>query len=406
MKRFFYYAAIIFLFVACSDSGEESGGNSQPTTEIKLDVTSSDFTTDGGNNIISFTTNNTWTAQVINFRADDWCQIHPTSGPAGDATITVTTTPNNTPNDRRASIVIKAGAVSKIVTVSQKQKDALTVTSSKFEVAAEGGEVKIEVKANIDFEYAIDEAAQGWIKYEGTRAMETSTRTFKVAKNDNTEKREGMITIKSGEFNEVVTIYQAGSEPSIVISKNEYVVSSNGETISVEVSSNVDVAVEMPTDADWISENTTSGVSTNTYYFDILPNENFDQRTAEIKFTNNENNLSEVVMITQKQKDAILVAKDSYTVDCEGGQIQIDIDCNVDFYIEINCNWIAQFQTRSLVSDLLIFDVRENVNFTIREAVIKIASKDTSLCQDIKIIQKGGNTNIESPEDGGEFDWE
>ena len=37
----------------------------------------------------------------------------------------------------------------------QKQKDALTVTSDKFEVSAEGGEIKIEVKANIDFEYSV-----------------------------------------------------------------------------------------------------------------------------------------------------------------------------------------------------------------------------------------------------------
>ena len=163
--------------------------------------------------------------------------------------------------------------MSKTVTVSQKQKDALTITASKFEVAAAGGEVAIEVKANIDFEYVIDDDAKEWISYEGTRALKTSKLAFKIAENDDIEKREGQIFIKNGELVEAVTIYQDGAEPSIVISKNEYVVSSDGETISVEVKSNVDVAIELTAEADWISENTSRATSTNTYRFDISPKE-------------------------------------------------------------------------------------------------------------------------------------
>jgi flagellar motor protein MotB len=188
----------------------------------------------------------------VNTRADAWCSINPTSGEAGDAKITVTTKANDTPDDRTASIIIKAGTASKTIAVSQKQKNALTVTASKFEIGAEGGEVAIEVKANIDFEYAIEESAKEWITYQTTRAMKTSTLVFKVAKNDDLEKREGKIAIKSDEFNEVITIYQAGAEPTIVISKNEYIVSSDSETIAVDVTSNVDVAVEIPSDVDWI----------------------------------------------------------------------------------------------------------------------------------------------------------
>ena len=406
MTKFFYYVAILFAFIACTKSSDD-GANNNPTpkpdtpkAEITLSTTSSNFTAEGGESKITFTTNEAWTAEVINTRADGWCTVSPTSGAAGNATITVSTEPNDTPDDRSATIKIKAGTASKTISVSQKQKDALTVTSSKFEVAAEGGEVKIEIKANIDFEYAIDESAKEWIKYEGTRAMKTSTLTFSVAENDDTEKREGKIAIKSGEFNEVVTIYQAGSEPSIVISQNEYVVSSDGETISVEVSSNVDVAVEMPADADWISENTTRAASTNTYRFDIQPNEDYDQRSAEIKFTNKENGLSEIVKIVQTQKDALVVAKDSYTVSSDGDQIEIEVGHNVDFDIEIANDWITKAEnTRAFVTENIVFNIAKNPTNDNREGTIIFKSKDGTISQTVKVYQAQEDALIISEKD-------
>ena len=259
MKKLFFYLFAIMAMVACSDdSSTEGGGNNGgnngggQTTQASLTVspTNVDFSTDGGTSKVTITSSAAWTAEFVNDRAEDWCSIDSTSGSAGTSTLTITATANDTPDDRSASVVVKSGTLSKTINVSQKQKDALTVTSSKFEVDAEGGEVVVEVKANIDFEYAIDDAAKDWISYEGTRAIQTSTLVFKVAGNDDTEKREGKITIESGEFSEEVTVYQAGEEPSIVISQNEYTVSSDGETIAVEVTSNVDVAVEIPEDVD------------------------------------------------------------------------------------------------------------------------------------------------------------
>ncbi len=96
MKNLLTYLLAILAFVACSDSGTESGGNGgggqeipkQP--EITLSTTAADFSTDGGSNVITFTSSEAWTAEVINSRADDWCSIDSTSGPAGSTKITVT----------------------------------------------------------------------------------------------------------------------------------------------------------------------------------------------------------------------------------------------------------------------------------------------------------------------------
>ena len=397
MKKLFLLFASLATMVACTES--ETGGD-EPTPQpqkpsITIDSnTLSSFTEDGGKGTISFTASEAWTAEVINTRADSWVSIHPTSGGAGEATITITTEPNDTPDDRSATIVIKSGTVEKTVKISQKQQDALTVTAATFEVGNEGGEIDIEVKANIDFEYEIDEAAKEWIEYKGTRAIETSTLTFAVAENDDVEKREATINIKSGEFDETITIYQAGAEPTLVISQSEYAVPSAGETIVVEVASNVDVTVELPADADWISESTTRSVSTNTFYFDIAANEEYDQRTAEIKFSNADKGLSEVVTIVQAQKDAIVIAEDSYSVSGQGDAIEIAVGHNVEFDIEIDVDWISQVQTRALETSTLIFNVAQNETDAERSGTITFASKDGTISQVVTVKQETDTSKI------------
>ena len=399
MKRFNLIVLSLLsvaMLIGC-DKLEDIFGTEENPNNPQIEINTSEIlsATDGGNNTIMFSATENWTAEILNSRADEWCSIYPTSGNAGKATITVTTQPN----ERSASIIIKAGSVSKTVKVSQKQKDALTVTASKFEVGFDGGEVKIEIKANIDFQYEIEESAKDWVKYEGTRALKTSTLVFKVAENEDIEKREAKIQIKSGELKEIVTIYQNGTKPTIIISKSEYVISANGETIAVDVTSNVDIAVELPIDADWVTENTTRALSTNTFYFDIAPSEEYDHRSAEIKFTNKANNLSEVVKITQTQKDALVVAKESYTVDSEGDQIQIEVGHNVDFDIEIANDWITKVDSRAFITETLTFNIAKNPTNYNREGTIIFKSKDASLSQTVKIFQAQTDALIISKKD-------
>jgi hypothetical protein len=157
MKKFFFLCMAIVAMAACSDDsntegggGNNNGGQTSQTT-LTVNPTNVNFATDGGEQSVTITSTAAWTASLVNTRADDWCYIDSTSGNAGSSTLTITTTANDTPDDRTASVVVKSGNISKTINISQKQKDALTITSSEYEVEAEGGEVSIEVKANIDF---------------------------------------------------------------------------------------------------------------------------------------------------------------------------------------------------------------------------------------------------------------
>ena len=392
MKKILYVLFAIIAITACSKSDDVGGGNNnnnetpkQP--EITLNATVSNFSTDGGSSEITFTSSAAWTAEAINDRADGWCSVSPTSGSAGNGKITITTTANDTTDDRTATVVIKSGTTQKTIAVSQKQKNALTVTSSKFEVSADGGEIEIEVKANIDFNVEIEDSAKSWVTHRSTRAIKTSTLLFEVDENGVSEKRKANISISGGGLKETITIYQESYKPSIVLTQNEYTVPSAGETIVVEVKSNVDVTVEMPKDADWITENTTRATSTNTYYFDIKQNDSYDNRSAKIKFVNKANKLNETVTITQAQKDAIVIAEDNYIVNSDGGEVEIEIDYNIDFDIIFDIDWVTIDQTRALQNDKLTFIVEKNETDSIRNGTVFFISKDGAISQAITIAQ-------------------
>jgi hypothetical protein len=95
-----------------------------------------------------------------------------------------------------------------------------------------------------------------------------------------------------------------------------------------------------------------------------------------------------VVKVTQVQKDALVVAKDNYTVDSDGGQIQIEVGHNVDFDIEISNDWITKTEnTRAFVTETLNFNIAKNPTTDNREGTIIFKSKDGKISQTVKILQ-------------------
>lgn len=215
---------------------------------------------------------------------------------------------NTSTDERNASFVFTCGDAKRTLVVTQKQKDALTVTSSKIEMPSEGGTACIEVKANVDYRVEISEACRGWVtpSQADTRAMETTRQLFDVAANTTFERRSGDITIRSGELNETVTIYQSGEEPTLVLTQNEYDVEAAGGTIKVEINSNIAYTVEIAPEADWIAEQQTRSLSTHTRYFTVAPN-NRKARLAELVFRSADYGLEERVVIRQKEADATTV---------------------------------------------------------------------------------------------------
>ena len=107
MKRFNLIVLSLLsvaILIGCDKLEDIFGTEENPNNpQIEINTPEILSATDGGNNTIMFSATENWTAEILNSRTDGWCSIYPTSGNAGEATIKVTTQPNDTPDERSAS---------------------------------------------------------------------------------------------------------------------------------------------------------------------------------------------------------------------------------------------------------------------------------------------------------------
>lgn len=266
-------------------------------SNISLNPKSATVSSNSNTQSVIVTCNGTW---ALSGETVSWCRPSKTSGENNDV-VAFNIDKNNLSDDRNAAYTLTCATESAKFVLTQKGKDALTVTKSKFEVSAQGEQIAVEVNANISFEYEIAQADKSWVSYVGTRAMTTSRLLFSISPNKETATREGTITITSGIGKETIKIYQFGASPALVLTQKEYIVPSDGQTIKVELNSNVDYEVAMPS-VDWITESPTRAISTHTHYYTIAENLYGEDRSSEIHFLSREHNIDEIVVIRQNAR--------------------------------------------------------------------------------------------------------
>lgn len=385
------FMLLLSVVCSCKDDNNEP---TPPEPSSEITIPSSEnlnpvLSQEGGTASISFTTTADWTASLVNTRAESWITVTPNSGSKGKNEITITATTNETYDERNATVVLKCGSDSKNIVVTQKQKDALTVTSSKYEVASKGGNISVEVKANINFEVEVKADWIKQVKSSNTRALTTSNLNFTIEPNETGDKREGEIIIKSGELSETVKVYQ-GFENFITLTQKDFTIPEEGGNVDIEIKSTLDYEVKMLSDVDWITEIQSRAVSTHTHHYTVSPNDTYDSREVKIVFYDpKDKNVADTVTIYQLQKDAIVLAQDEYIMEAKGGELDFTVSANVEFKVSVSADWIEQISTRGLIDKRLKFVVKENTSDENRETVITISND--KLEQHIKVIQKGKN---------------
>ena len=388
--------AILLCLSACSDGGDDPISPSPDPDEIKSEITIDsniiknglNFSSEEGEQSISFSTNGNWILNVASTTSGTtWCTASATSGPKGNTTVKFNVTENTDYDNRSVSVTIKSGIASKTFTISQKCADALLITADKYEIAQEGGTIDIEVKANIDYTMEISEKAKDWITESSSRALTSYKHSLNITMNEESEKREGEVYFKSGDKMETLKIYQAGGA-ILLLSENEYLVSDKGDIISVDIKSNIDFCVQMP-DVDWIvDEGSSRGLSSHTLKYIVSANEEYDSRSAEIVFYDKNGDLKDTLKVVQAQRDAIVISQKVYNVKAEGETIEVKLSANVDFEVSMpNVDWISQTESRSLTEHTLYFKIVENKGEDERETEIIFTNKESQLNESIIIKQ-------------------
>lgn len=273
MKRTALFVCLASMVMACQELSQDNG-----KITIEEAALTQQFVTEGGVAEVKFTATSDWNVQQYNANHYSWASITPTSGGPGENTVYVTVLKNETNDHRDFSFLIKTGADSKEVKVFQKQKDALTVTDNKFEFDAFGGQFEIEVIANIDYEYEISENATDWITPVATKGLESTKVIFNVAMNKNiTDDRQATVKIKSGNFEEVITVDQTKFVPEWSYSATEAWIGKDGGNCEFTFEANQEFEVIAPA-VDWVTMTESNG----TYHFEMKASTEYDTRVAYV----------------------------------------------------------------------------------------------------------------------------
>lgn len=176
--------------------------------ELTVSQTELSFTQDGGTQKINFNTNAEWTASS----SDSWCRLSRANGSSSTTSLEVTATKNTAYDIRTATVTLKAGEISKTVSVKQDAMNGLEISPTEANLDKNAQSFTVTVKANVDFTVSIDDSGKSWISYVGTKALSESTAEFSISENTGENKREAKITIseKGGKLASVVNVKQKG----------------------------------------------------------------------------------------------------------------------------------------------------------------------------------------------------
>lgn len=122
----------------------------------------------------------------------------------------------------------------------------------------------------------------------------------------------------------------------------------------------------------------------------VAANEGTDERSASVFLECGDNR--ETIVVSQKQKDALIVSQQSYQLPAGESEIEVEVEANVAFEVEVSDTWIEQIPTRSLEKSVLAFRILANDGYDKRSGSIVISSG--KLRETVHIYQEGKEKEV------------
>ena len=337
---------------------------------------------------VSLKSNGEWTIAMT----EGWIMVSPMKG-NGDATLTVTVSPNTTGESRTTEITASTEDNTAVLTLTQNApQHYVDVMPTSIVCGSEGGEFTVEVSSNIEWEVITPQ----WVTSSMTNGVNDATLTLTISpiEGDMSESREGEVIIGRQDLaSAVVSIEQKVSpDLGIEVAPNHLDFVCTGETKTVTVT----------TEDSWTA---TIGEEW------VALSQNEGQGNAEISVTVGENPIYEnrqtqVSFITAGGAQAVLIIRQEASPDPhflevsplvlqfgkEGGESDITVSCDTDWEFELNCDWLSLSQLSGTGNATVVLSAEPNVLIETRTMVFNIKSRE--LNAQLTAIQAPGDEPI------------
>ena len=213
MKRFLrgftvLLAACISLAASCHHEPPDIDGPNSGDGPLLIDA-SYDIPSDGGSITINMTATQRWSAKVSG--NSKWCTLDRSSGAAGEVTIQINISANDSYSGRQCTVTITTGKTQGRISIVQAQLDVLQTEPESLEIEAEGGSVEATVRANISYTLSCE---ADWLSWEETPAEEWSTEhtiTISAGQNESPQARSALLLLQGGSLSCTLSVQQAGA---------------------------------------------------------------------------------------------------------------------------------------------------------------------------------------------------
>lgn len=162
----------------------------------------------------------------------------------------------------------------------------------------------------------------------------------------------------------------------------------------------------------WITISPSSGSASDgavTVTVRCNANTTYEDRTATVTIRMEE--LSQTVTVRQPANLGIVLSTQAYDLQSGAKTIDVTVQANVDYTVDISEKWIKQTGTKALESKTLSFSIDENTTYDNREGIITLKPKQTGVAEQVisvKQAQKDAlnveKTSYDMPYGGGEIE--
>ena len=200
-------------------------------------------------------------------------------------------------------LAVVMSACNMLAEVETDTLELLNKANEEMVFLASGGEKTVVLVTDSDWTAESD--AQ-WCKVspeEGT--AESAKIKMTVEANGKAEEREATITVSIAAKSLQMKVIQR-EKKSILLEEADFVIDAEGDVFEVELKHNVEYEVEFSDRVSWIREVKSKKMSKATHEFEVEPNDSPDERSVEIIFICEDEDIEEVVSVVQKgvEKDS------------------------------------------------------------------------------------------------------
>ena len=321
-----------FLLLSCTQEEE---------TELTLSVSVANFAATSASPVsVVVTSNADWTVSCT----ESWVEVSPAAG-SNDGSFKISVKDNPAFSDRNADVVVTAGSLTAMVSVTQLAlTPALSVSPTTVNADVEGLTQKLTIQSNAEWTLTIPAEAE-WIAADKLQGKGDAEVTLTIAPSAEYEARSAEITVKGEGLTAKVAVNQLGLTPGLEVSPESLdTFTVEGGKATIEVTANVSWLVYV-TEAEWIHIDTASGKNNGQFVITVDANETFEERstTVTVKSIEFGDLVKEIAVAQEAMVPTLSLSAEQLNVTNAAGALNVDVNSNAPWTVSVEdgCDWVT-----------------------------------------------------------------